>query len=224
MCSLVGSRNEKSRGFEVMTVFKLKVFVFLFVLQASTYLNAAVVQNGGFENGLANWSVQRNTDFAGDPIRVVPQFEGYAPTDGASFALLRSSLANTYNVLSQAVNLKAGDRLAGSAFFKTTDYMPYDDDAYIRIVELDAVLFSSRVSAVGDYGGTSWTNFEFAIPTTGTYTIELAIRNAMDGAAPSYLGVDNLRAVPEPTSMATVSLASVFLLGRLKRLRKKWAR
>jgi hypothetical protein len=76
MCYLVSSRNEKSRGFEVMTVFKLKVFVFLFVLQASTYLNAAVVQNGGFENGLANWSVQRNADFAGDPIRVVPQFEG----------------------------------------------------------------------------------------------------------------------------------------------------
>lgn len=224
MCSLVGSRNEKSREFEVMTVFKLKVFVFLFFLQASTSLNAAVVQNGGFENGLANWSVQRNTDFAGDPIRVVPQFEGYGPTDGASFALLRSSLANTYNVLSQAVNLKAGDRLAGSAFFKTTDYMPYNDDAYIRIVELDAVLFSSRVSAVGDYGGTPWTNFEFAIPTTGTYTIELAIRNAMDGSAPSYLGVDNLRMVPEPTSMATMSLASVFLLGRLKRLRKKWAR
>ena len=101
--------------------------------------------------------------------------------------------------------------------------MPYNDDAYIRIVELDAVLFSSRVSAVGNYGGTPWTNFEFTIPTTGTYTIELAIRNAMDVAAPSYLGVDNLRMVPEPTSMATMSLASVFLLGRLKRLRKKWA-
>lgn len=122
------------------------------------------------------------------------------------------------------MNLKAGDRLAGSAFFKTQDYLPFDDDAYIRIVELDAVLFSSRVSAVGDYGGTPWTNFEFTIPTTGTFTIELAVRNAIDGAASSYLGVDNLRAVPEPTSMATVSLASVFLLGRLKRLRKKLVR
>jgi hypothetical protein len=208
----------------MMNRLKLKVFVFLFVLQASTYLNAAVVQNGGFENGLANWSVSQNSDFQGDPILVVSQFGSYTPTEGSSFALLRSSLENTYNRLFQAVNLKAGDRLAGSAFFKTQDYLPFDDDAYIRIVELDAVLFSSRVSAVGDYGGTSWTNFEFAIPTTGTYTIELAIRNAMDGAAPSYLGVDNLRAVPEPTSMATVSLASVFLLGRLKRLRKKLVR
>ena len=207
-----------------MNRLKLKVFVFLFVLQASTYLNAAVVQNGSFENGLANWSVQGNADFAGDPILVVPQFEDYAPTDGASFALLRSSLENTYNILSQAVNLKAGNVLVGSAFFKTDDYMPFDDDAYIRIVELDAVLFSSRVSAVGDYGGTPWTDFAFTIPTTGTYTIELAIRNAFDNGVSSYLGVDNFRIVPEPTSMATMSLASVFLLGRLKRVRKKWAR
>ncbi|MCY2997856.1 MAG: hypothetical protein NT168_07055 [Planctomycetota bacterium] len=207
-----------------MNRLKLKVFVFLFVLQASTYLNASVVQNGDFENGLANWSVSRNSDFQGDPILVVTQFQNYSPTKGSSFALLRSSLENTYNRLFQAVNLKAGDRLAGSAFFKTQDYLPFDDDAYIRIVELDAVLFSSRVSAVGDYGGTPWTNFEFTIPTTGTFTIELAVRNAIDGAASSYLGVDNLRAVPEPTSMATVSLASVFLLGRLKRLRKKLVR
>jgi hypothetical protein len=224
MCSLVGSRNEKSRGFEVMTVFKLKVFVFLFVLQASTYLNAAVVQNGSFENGLANWSVSQNADVLGDPILVVSQFESYGPTEGSSFALLRSSFTDTYNRLFQAVDLKAGDRLAGSAFFKTQDYLPFDDDAYIRIVELDAVLFSSRVSAVGNYGGTPWTNFEFTIPTTGTFTIELAVRNAIDGGVGSYLGVDNLRAVPEPTSMATVSLASVFLLGRLKRLRKKLVR
>jgi hypothetical protein len=207
----------------MMNRLKLKVFVFLFVLQASTYLNAAVVQNGGFENGLANWSVSQNADVLGDPILVVSQFESYGPTEGSSFALLRSSFTDTYNRLFQAVDLKAGDRLAGSAFFKTQDYLPFDDDEYIRIVELDAVLFSSRVSAVGNYGGTPWTNFEFTIPTTGTYTIELAIRNAIDDAAPSYLGVDNLRMVPEPTSMATMSLASVFLLGRLKRLRKKWA-
>lgn len=208
----------------MMNSLKLKVFVFLFVLQASTNLNASVVQNGDFENGLANWSLSRNSDFQGDPIRVVTQFQNYSPTKGASFALLRSSLADTYNRISQTVNMKAGDRLAGSAFFKTQDYLPYDDDAYIRIVELDAVLFSSRVSAVGNYGGTPWTNFEFTIPTTGAFTIELAVRNAIDGAASSYLGVDNLRAVPEPTSMATVSLASVFLISRLKRFRKKLVR
>lgn len=125
----------------MMNRLKLKVFVFLFVLQASTYLNASVVQNGDFENGLANWSVSRNSDFQGDPILVVTQFQNYSPTKGSSFALLRSSLENTYNRLFQAVNLKAGDRLAGSAFFKTQDYLPFDDDAYIRIVELDAVLF-----------------------------------------------------------------------------------
>jgi hypothetical protein len=208
----------------MMSSLKLKVFVFLFVLQASTNLNASVVQNGDFENGLANWSLSRNSDFQGDPILVVPQFQNYSPTKGASFALLRSSLADTYNRISQTVNMKAGDRLAGSAFFKTQDYLPYDDDAYIRIVELDAVLFSSRVSAVGNYGGTPWTDFEFTIPTTGTFTIELAVRNAIDGAGSSYLGVDNLRAVPEPTSMATVSLASVFLISRLKRFRKKLVR
>jgi hypothetical protein len=224
MCYLVSSRNEKNRGFEMMNSLKLKVFIFLFFLQASASLNASVVQNGDFENGLANWSVSRNSDFEGDPILVVSQFENYAPTNGSSFALLRSSLGNTYNSISQTVNMQAGDRLAGSAFFKTRDYLPFDDDAYIRIVELDAVLFSSRVSAVGDYGGTPWTNFEFTSPTTGAFTIELAIRNANDSNVSSFLGVDNLRPVPEPTSMATVSLASVFLLGRLKRFRKRLVR
>ena len=49
----------------MMNSLKLKVFIFLFFLQASASLNASVVQNGDFENGLANWSVSRNSDFQG---------------------------------------------------------------------------------------------------------------------------------------------------------------
>jgi hypothetical protein len=44
------------------------------------------------------------------------------------------------------------------------------------------------------------------IPIGGTYTLNISSQ------------------VPEPTSMATLSLASVFLLGRLKRVKKIWAR
>ncbi len=161
--------------------------------------------NGGFETGdLSGWTVGGTGS-----VSVVSSYSTtsgpsatFNPTEGNFFALLVAGNANVYTTLTQSFSVSAGDTLFGSAFYDANDYTPYLDDAYIKILEGNTVLFYSDVDLVGDYGNTPWTSFSHTFAVGGTYTLEAGVRNLFDSANTPLLGIDGFLAsaapVPEP--------------------------
>ncbi|MCX8138858.1 MAG: PEP-CTERM sorting domain-containing protein [Gemmataceae bacterium] len=183
----------------------------------------AGIINGSFETGdLTGWTANPTT-----LVTVATSYHThgpiFTPVDGNHFALLLTGGGtNVYTTLSQTFTVNAGDILTGYAFFQANDEMPHNDDAYVRIVENNSILFQSDVSTVGDSGNTPWTFFTYVFSTPGTYTIEAGVRNVLDNAFPSALGLDNVQllqtTVPEPSSIALIALmivpAGIYLRGR----------
>jgi hypothetical protein len=160
-----------------------------------------LIQNGSFETGLTGWTsnpasggwVQTVSSWTAQP----PDGTVYAPKDGSAFALLKTGAANTYTKLSQAFTASAGTAISGWAFFDTTDYLPYNDDGYVKIINnvTQVVVFSASVSTVGNFHETPWTFWQYTFTTSGSYTIEAGVRNLIDSAVDSYLGLDAVQVV-----------------------------
>lgn len=216
----------------MMNRLKLKVFVFLFVLQASTYLNAAVVVSSSAPDFA---SAQRigNSDFSlifdGNVLdsgtiphvqiiqtgRATSGFDFYRFSHGGGLVHLDVDSTPTTTNFDTMFGIWDGDGnilrsnddssgdpgdipdvLVGGVFNSNLSYLDLPNGEYVVGV--------GRYFSQFDNGGSI---FGSEIPIGGTYTLNISSAN-----------------VPEPTSMATLSLASVFLLGRLKRLRKKLVR
>jgi hypothetical protein len=164
--------------------------------------SAALFTNGGFETGdFTGWDV---TISPGGNASVVKQFgsgdDTYLPKEGSYFALLRPGQRDVYTVVSQSFTVPAGV-ISGWAFFKAGDYMPFDDEGMVEITihsggqpggQLLATVFQSRVSEVGNYGGTPWTYWSYMFASGGEYTIQAKITNILDSNLPSYLGIDDV--------------------------------
>jgi len=174
------------------------VLSFGLVMAPQAAASTGVVTNGGFETGdFTGWSsivpagataevVTSHTDKDGDI---------YEPKEGSHFALLKTDGNGDYNILSQAFSVAAGGTISGWTFFSTWDYMPYDDNAQVRILQdstVVAVLFDESVSSVGDFGETPWTFWEYTFTTAGAYTLETRITNEGDAEVASYLGLDGV--------------------------------
>jgi hypothetical protein len=158
----------------------------------------------------------------------------YTPVDGSAFALLTTGLGqDLYSTLSQTFTASAGDAIHGWAFFDAGDYLPFNDDGYVRIKEGNHVLFSADVAAVGEYSETPWTAWAFTLPTAGSYTLEAGVRNRGDNGYDSFLGLDDIRfesadgaaglrsssvaAAPEPGSMALLAAGALGLFRSARR-------
>jgi hypothetical protein len=191
----------------------------------------AGIINGSFETGnLTGWTASPSS-LAG----AVSSYHTFSPApftpiDGNFFALLSAGAgANVYTTLSQSFSANAGDTISGWAFFQAVDYMPFNDDAYVRIVQGNQILFASSVSAVGDLGSTPWTFFSYTFPSSGTFTIEAGVRNVADNLFNSVLGLDNVRLssasvpsnIPAPSSLAVFSLAATTCAGYLSWRRRQ---
>ncbi|MEI7458943.1 MAG: PEP-CTERM sorting domain-containing protein [Pirellula sp.] len=172
--------------------------------------------NGSFENGLTGW--QTAVTGAGT-VSVVTSYSSYNPVQGAFFAQITGGTADVYQTLSQTFTASAGETLKGSAFFMTLDYLPFNDDGYVRLTLGNEVLFQSSVGALGNTSGnssgTAWTPFSYLFVSSGTYTLEAGVINRLDLLADSVLGIDNVQlqsaqTVPEP---ATLSLLGMGLAG-----------
>jgi|GEM_PF-1393033 len=141
--------------------------------------------NAGFETGTTTGWHGTGTAASG--------YAGYAPRAGRHFGLVRSPGCPGEQLV-QTFMAEAGDMLDGWAFFKTRDVLPFDDDGAVRIVVAtsgsSAVIFSARVSDVGNGGGTPWRSFSYAIPLTGEYTLEVRVENAGDCGEESAVGID----------------------------------
>jgi len=200
----------------------LKSLLLAVVLVApATMAQAATLLNAGFETGdLTAWTA---TDGfvevvmeADDAIATPPFGQHYLPVEGSYFARLTAGFdLGAYSTLSQAFELTSTARLSGDAAFLAFDYLPYDDDAYVRVrkVGSDEVVFASSVGAVGDYGHTDWTHFTTGLLGAGSYVLEAGVRDNVDFGGSSQLLVDNFAltavgggGVPEPASWALMIL------------------
>ncbi len=209
-----------------------KFWCFITVMLAGLCSEAkAGFVNGGFETGnLSGWSiggagtvsvVNSHTTSTSGP------FATYNPVEGNYFAVLAGENVGVYTTIQQSFSVAVGDTLFGSAFFDADDYLPYNDDAYVRILQGNNVLFYSDVSQVGDYGNTPWTNFTYTFSAGGTYTLEAGVRNVLDGSLPSVLGIDGFvagpTAVPEPGSILVWGMSIVGAVAAKRRRSRRVA-
>lgn len=174
---------------------------------------AATFANGGFELGdLSGWTatpglveiVSQSEDAVGPPIG-----ETYLAPEGQLFAQLSTGREDGGpTTLSRTFHVSAPTRVAGFAAFLAFDYLPYDDEASIRIVGLQSQeMFRVRISdpAVGDFGRTPWTYFESDILEAGTYTFVAMVSDSGEVGGPSRLLLDGVALpaaapVPEPAT------------------------
>jgi hypothetical protein len=146
---------------------------------------AVTLTNPGFETGTtAGW--------AGSGTATA-SYADYSARSGSYFGLVRSPGCPGEH-LEQAFTATAGDLLSGWAFFRTGDYLPFDDEGEVSIVVSasgsSTILFSSSVSEVGGSGGTPWKGFAFVMPQTGEYVLSVRVENAVDCGEESAVGID----------------------------------
>jgi hypothetical protein len=183
---------------------------------------AGMIVNGSFETGdTSGWKANH-----GNLVSVVSSYSPlgpygttFNPVDGNYFALLSAGAgANVYTTLSQTFAANSGQTISGDAFFQAIDYLPYNDDGFVKILQNGQVLFSSNVASVGDFGNTPWTNFSYTFTVSGNYTIEAGVRNRLDNQNSSTLGLDDVQLsdvspTPAPSSLVLLCLSSVSLAG-----------
>lgn len=154
------------------------------LLAASTSAHAL---NEGFETGTTAHHLV--TVPAGGTAQVVSSFETYTPVSGFRFLVLKTDGPGSYTTARQIHKLKAGDRLTGSAAFAARDYLPYNDNAQVRIrhgLNVVATPFSADVASTGTNVDGPWTQWSYTAPADGLYTVEYRIANEGDSEVDSY--------------------------------------
>lgn len=148
--------------------------------------------NGGFETGdLGGWAA---TVPPGGSAVVTSGFAEYGPSEGAYYALLKTDGPGSYTRIVLGFAGSAGQTVSGAAFFKSADYMPFNDNAWVRLFGPDGetTVFYSDVSIVGNYGSSGWTPFSAVLSSTGDYTLEARVANALDSGFDSHMGLDGV--------------------------------
>lgn len=218
-----------------------KIFIFLVALivlglPQSSY---ALLNNPGFETGdLTGWTADTTNNGSAQVVTshdsvvdVGGTSTTYNPVEGSYFALLTPGDAGVHTTLSQSFSIGGGMWVEGWVAFDAGDYMPYNDNAWVQILNgsggVIATPLSIDVLTVGGYGETPWTYWRWDAPAAGTYTLKFGVANVNDSGYDSYglLDANQISSasapgyvIPEP---ATISLLSISLLGLLGLRRKK---
>ncbi len=194
----------------------------------------AVILNGGFETGdLINWatsiptggSAQAVTSHTSDTSDLlIPTV--YNPIEGNYFALLKADGPGSDTTLSQTFSISSGLRIEGWAAFDAWDYLPFDDNADVLILDalgttVIANPWHSDVSTVGDYGDGPWTYWNWTAPTSGNYILQFRVTNSLDSDMDSYALFDAAGVIPEPATMLLFGSGLLGLIGLGKARKKK---
>ena len=181
-----------------MKVFKQTNLVITIILAAMAMLvcpNAILAHselvNPSFETGdLSGWDVYIPP---GGYAFASSGYMSYYPKDGLYFAQLKTNGGGSYTTVSQTFNASAGSKISDWAFFYTEDFMPYNDDAYVRIIDSDGNVVDTPFEAsVSTIGTTPWTYWEYTFTHAGTYTVEARVANNRDPQTDSYMGLDGV--------------------------------
>lgn len=161
--------------------------IFSAALFAQTGLSATVV-NGDFSSGLSGWTTQ------GD-VKVT-----------SGYAVLTSTGAYTGDfggtngaILSQALNVNAGQLVSFDFNFNAGDYLMFND---FSLFVGDQTRLISNIASVGSYGSSGWHTYSF-IATTNFNSLMFIVSNALDTNMNSTLYIDNVKigAVPIPAAI-----------------------
>lgn len=176
---------------------KTKILVAVLAFATNTAF-AGAITNGDFATGdLSGWNANGSV--------TVNNNGSY------NYADLQAGLGvGVYTTLSQTIHLNAGDMLSGTAQFFAHDYVPFNDDAFVSINGTN--LFVSSVSAVGNYGISALTTFNWTAMATGDYVLTAGVANQYDNGLASELQVSNFSVnanVPEPLSIALMSVGLI---------------
>lgn len=195
------------------------------IISAPGIASASLV-NGGFEAGLTGWDANGSASPVNSYTENNTGAITYLPVDGSFFALLESGTGTgIYSTLTQTFSMSSGSLLQGWAAFDTADYMPFNDDAYVKIFDnaggLLATPWSSNVAAVDDYGYTPWTFWSWTAPANADYKLQFGVANQGDNSGESDALFDaniTTDVVPEPASLSLLGLG---LLGLIRYRKKK---
>jgi hypothetical protein len=201
----------------------MKGSVFAILLAAFCRISyAGTLLNGGFEqinpddpNVARFWEVDSNgvrpeirQSFSTDELPYPSNLTRYiVPVDGNNFILLKSDerelLDPNFSRLSQKIHVRPGQRISGSYFFATGDYMPYDDTATITLIRDPCsndpnriVLVKKSVADVGSYQTMQgWARFvhDFNEADDGDYTLVIQVWDAVDHLFTSRFAVDAIK-------------------------------
>ncbi len=155
---------------------------------------AGTITNGDFGTGnLSGWSATSN-------VSVILQGSSYA-------ADLYAGGAGVFTTISQLITLNAGDTLTGWAQWLGHDYLPYNDNGFVKINGTS--LFYGDIATFGNYNSSPVTSFSFTALTSGAYTLSAGVANSGDNVNSSELKVGGFTVtnnVPEPTAIALLGL------------------
>jgi len=193
---------------------------------------ASSLVNGNFETGnLTGWTV--DTTASGGTASAVASYDycsaesslecgviaTMTPQEGSYFALLFPGTVSEDTMISQPFDASNGDKVGGWAFFRTGDYLPYDDKAQVVIKSASgttvATPFEQSVSSVGQDGNSGWKNWEYTfsgLTGTGQFRIEARIHNTGDSGGTSAIGLDGVKThtlgsdTTKPSTSATRSV------------------
>ncbi|WP_313305939.1 retention module-containing protein [Stutzerimonas balearica] len=87
----------------------------------------------------------------------------------------------------------AGEAVSFDWQFATSDYMPFNDFAFVQ-VNGQPVQVLSNVASVGNYGNSGIQSFSYQFGAPGTYTLVLGVADAGDNGYNSTLSLSNLSA------------------------------
>ncbi|WP_436785043.1 retention module-containing protein [Stutzerimonas frequens] len=87
----------------------------------------------------------------------------------------------------------AGEAVSFDWQFATSDYMPFNDFAFVQ-VNGQPVQVLSNVASVGDYGNSGTQTFSYQFAAPGTYTLVLGVADAGDSGIGSTLSLSNMSA------------------------------
>lgn len=160
---------------------------------------AGTITNGDFSTGnLSGWSATSN-------VSVIPQGSSYAADLYAGLG------SGVFTTISQLITLNAGDTLTGWAQWLGHDYMPFNDNGFVKINGTS--LFYGDIGTFGNYGSSPVTSFSFTALTSGAYTLSAGVANSLDNGLGSELKVGGFTVtnnVPEPTAIALLGLGLAF--------------
>jgi len=171
--------------------------------------------NGSFEDGFTGWVVDEDQVHLPGLSNHFDAFgdldKSYDPIDGYYLASLQANQTDTPVVLSQTFTT-VGGLFSGWAAFLGEDFLPWDDEGAVTLYRLDAdevtpigqvTLFAEKISTVGDWGFTGWTQFSTRLEA-GTYRLEAYVLDRNDDRESSRLILDNFAVaeVPEPATWA----------------------
>ncbi|MHA6478870.1 retention module-containing protein [Stutzerimonas sp. KH-1] len=87
----------------------------------------------------------------------------------------------------------AGEAVSFDWQFATSDYLPFNDFAFVQ-VNGQPVQVLSNVASVGNYGNSGIQSFSYQFGAPGTYTLVLGVADAGDSGIGSTLSLSNLSA------------------------------